>query len=305
MIHQIPISVADVDQLLAASLTHIEVWKSEDLGNSYLPLTKAAAEPPVLDSLPALTTFAVGGLSIVLDFSGSPVTFTFDPTFLRWTAQQVADRMNQVRPGCAVVVEQVVRVTGTGLGRGQYVKVVSAPPGVFVTGMLQRGADAFLPLVPGQVLYTYQDLGGGDATDRYRWRYSHLGLAPYTELGSYLKPQPAPRDSATVTTGYASFVGLDGSPARGRLIIVEDSPPKVGQVTIQAGPMVVEADETGFLQVRLLKGATIRVAIEGTSVARTIIVPQTATFDIMQALSEASDAFTPAATTPLLTRRSI
>ena len=86
MSHQIPISVADVDQLLVAGFTHIEIWKSEDFGNSYLPLAKTAAEPPVLDSLPALTTFAVGGRSLVLDFSGSPVTFTFDPTFLRWTA---------------------------------------------------------------------------------------------------------------------------------------------------------------------------------------------------------------------------
>jgi hypothetical protein len=305
MSHQIPISVADVDQLLVAGFTHIEIWKSEDFGNSYLPLTKAASEPPVLDSLPALTTFAIGGRSIVLDFSGTPVTFSFDPTFLRWTLQQTVDRMNQVRPGCAAAVGGAVRVTGTGLGRGQFVKVVSSPPGCFVDGTEQRGVDPFLPLVPGQVLYTYQDLGGGAATDRYRWRFSHNGVAPFSELGRYVVPQPPPHDASTVSTGYATFVNLDGSPARGRLIIVEDSPPKVGQVTIQSGPMVVEADETGFLQVRLLKGAKVRVAIEGTSIARSITVPQTATFDIMAAISDAPDAFSPATTTPLLTRRSI
>ena len=121
--------------------------------------------------------------------------------------------MNQVRPGCAAVGGQVVRVAGTGLGRGQYVKVVFSPLGFFVEGLERRGVDLFIPLVPGQVLYTYQDLGGGAVTDRYRWRYSHNGVAPFSELGRYVVPQTPPHDSSTVSTGYASFVGLDGSPS--------------------------------------------------------------------------------------------
>lgn len=302
---QITIPVASIAQLLASGFTHIELWKSEDLGNSYQPLTAAAAQPPVLISLPASTTYLVGGRSLVLDFSGVLVEFTFEPTFERWTPQQVADRMNQVRPGCASVVDSSVHVSGVLTGRGHFINVLTAPDTIFVVGQGARGVDVFVPLVADQVLYVYTDLGPSNLLDRYRWRFSANGEAPFSGMSVYQKPLPAAANSDNVSLGYAYFVGLDGAPVRGRIIIVEDSPPKVGQVTISSGPMIVEADESGFLQVRLLKGAVIKVAIEGTSVVRTFTVPDVSAFDIMAAVGAATDAFTPATTAPLLTRRSI
>lgn len=303
--NQIPISVADVTQALAAGFTHIEVWKSEDLGNSYQPLTAASSSYPILDGLPATTTYRVGGRTLLLDFSGTRVEFLFGSLFELWTPQQVADAMNNTRPGCAVVYSDYIRVLGTGVGRGQFVSVVSTPDGLFIPGKRVVGVDAFLPLVPGTVIYSYQDLAPATKNDRYRWRLSANGLAPFSEMASYVKAVPAPLDPATVTIGYARFVGIDGSPARGRLLIAEDGAAKPNSVMVSSGPLIIEADEAGFLQARLLKGAKLRIAIEGTSISRIITVPDVPSFDIMAALSDVPDGFTPATTTPLLTRRSI
>lgn len=306
MLTQVPITVADVAQLLAAGFTHIEIWKSEDLGNSYQPITKSVAGPPVLRSIPASNTYLMGGRSVVLDFSGTHVTFgPFPTTFLRWTAGQVVDFMNEVRVGCATVEGESVKVTGTGAGRGQYLLVLHAPEGFLTAGDEARGDDAFIPLVTDQPLYTYQDLGPSAALHRYRWRFSANGLAPYSELSGYQKAQAVPLDLALVSIGFARFVGLDGAPAKGRIIIVNDSPAKVGLLTISSDPLVLEADDVGFLQVRLLRGAQIKVAIEGTSIVRSLTVPDVASFDILTAVAAAPDAFTPATTAPLLTRRSI
>jgi hypothetical protein len=305
MINQIPISVANVNQLLGLGFNHIEVWKSEDDGNSYGLLMQSSAGPPVLESLLMFNTLKLTGAILVLDFSGVTVSFLFDAPFTNWTPQQAADRMNQVRPGCASAFGGTVYVTGTGSGRGQYVRVLSSPPAFFATGAEARGIDAYIPLVTDRVLYVYQDLAPGFLTDRYRWRYSAQGLAPFSDFSAYAKSLPPARDPSKVSLGYANFVDLSGAPTKGRLLIVEDSAPMPNQVTLFGGPRFVDADAQGFLQVRLLRGAKIRVAIEGTSIVRAITVPDAETFDIMAVVSEAPDAFTPATTEPLLTRRSI
>jgi hypothetical protein len=302
---RVPIAVANVDELLGAGFSHIEMWKSEDLGNSYQPLTAALASPPTLLSLEATTAYRLGGKSIVLDFSGTPVTFPFEQTLIWWSPSQVVAKMNQVRSACASVFGMAVSVVGEAAGRGQYIKVLSAPEEVFAAGAERRGVDAFVPLVSGQVLYTYLDLGLVRTLDRYRWRFSAAGLAPYTEMSGYQKPRPGPLDLTKVSVGFARFHSVDGSPARGRLIIVEDNPFPVSGAVVMTEPLIAEADAEGFLQVRLLKGSTIKVAIEGTSIVRSIIVPNVPSFDILTALGAVPDAYTPATTAPLLTRRSI
>jgi hypothetical protein len=102
-----------------------------------------------------------------------------------------------------------------------------------------------------------------------------------------------------------TFVGMDGDPVRGQVILSMQGSPIMGPSALSAPlSVVVEANADGFLQVPLLRGATLTVAIEGTSFVRTITVPSTPSFNLATALGAAADGFAVQTVPPLLSRRS-
>lgn len=112
---------------------------------------------------------------------------------------------------------------------------------------------------------------------------------------------------ASLTTATATFLGFDGEPRRPSLIFALEMPPTSlggGEYLLDETPLVVQANELGILSVELVRGAKVRVAIEGTTYSKVITVPDVETFDLLQVLGDSADAFTIQTLPPLVSRRS-
>lgn len=164
--------------------------------------------------------------------------------------------------------------------------------------------DTRIVLVDGATIYNYYDVAGTSAR-RYRWRFSANGAAPISSYSQHHNGKPMPVAGAQLSVATARFTTLDGRPARRKMIFAVESQTEVGDFSIGQDTLSVESDENGYLQIPLVQGAVVRVAIEGTSIVRTITVPSTPSFNVLQAVADAPDEFTVQTVPPLLTRRSI
>jgi hypothetical protein len=110
-----------------------------------------------------------------------------------------------------------------------------------------------------------------------------------------------------VAVGTAQFADFQGRPIQRTMVIVADLGPMAisGMGVGQPAPLVVSSDDNGYLQVELVQGMRVRVAIEGTAYVREITVPNTATFDLLSAMASAPDPFTIQVPPPFLIRRTV
>jgi hypothetical protein len=161
-----------------------------------------------------------------------------------------------------------------------------------------------LNLVEGTSLYNYYDTTGYK-TSRYKWRFSANGAAPFSTYSQNVDGRPLPIAGALLSLGMARFVGVDGRPLKKTIIVAHEGDQVVAGYTVDSDTMTFSSDENGVVQVPLIQGARIRVAVEGTRIVRIITVPATDSFDLMEALSDAPDMFTVQTVAPMLTRRNI
>lgn len=308
MVVQLSIPVSNNDSLIGLGYSRIEVWQSTDSGDTYQEITAATAMPAVAYSYVADTTFKMGGKFIKFLLDGATeYSVTFDPLLVDWTATQVASRINEVAPGRAVAtLSNGVTITSTTTGRSSSVELTYSDGTLFPVGTSVRGLDARLSLVPGTLVYTYFDVAG-PVGSRYEWRFSANGVNPVSEYSSYVLGSAPPLvSSGLLSVCSGTFVGLDGRPRKTKLVIaLDDNPTTSAGLTVVGGnPLVVESGADGFLQFTLIRGTTVRIAIEGTYYVRQITVPNAASFDLIAAMATAPDPFTVQASAPFLIRRS-
>lgn len=306
MLSQISIPVANVAQLIELGFTNIEIWKSEDLANTWAPLTGRASTSAVVLSSQAKTAWAIGGSFLRLSIDGDSKSVYFSDSVKYWTPQMVVGAVNAVVPNLASLDASAVRLTHEMTGRAHYIEIENSPPGVFEERFRAYGLDLDPELVPDQLLYSYVDLAGAVSSDFYRWRFSAAGLSPVSAFSNKVRATKVAMNPERVSIGYMSFVGMDGEPVRGQIIVSMSGQPIMGSI-VTSSPLsaVVEAGDDGFLQIPLLRGATLTIAIEGTSYVRTITVPSTPSFNLATTLGAATDGFTVQHVAPLLTRRSL
>lgn len=309
MLVQVTIPVANVSALITAGYTRIEVWQSKDEGNSYEEVTASSAQAAVLTSTPASTTFRMGGKLLKLKVNGgSEQSISFSTTLDYWTPAQVATRINEVVAGLATVVSGSVVLTSPTTGRTSSLEITynDAHDLGFVAGQKTFGKAARVTLVGGTLIYTFTD-PAGESDDRYKWRFSANGVNPISEFSERVFGSTPPIDPALVSIATATFLSLGGVPIKTSIIIATELAPTLisGYVVGVDQPLVVESDAQGFLQVPLMRGATIRVAIEGTTLIREITVPDVASFDLLTALAAAPDPYTVQTPLPFLIRRSV
>ncbi len=326
--NQLSIPVGNAAALVAAGYTTIEIWSSPRLPAPlyFQEVTGPVAAAAILQSATAETTFNMGGFSLEVSINGGPTqTINFGSSLTNWTATQVANQINSVVPGLASVdsTNSIVTLTSPTTGRASTLLIVSStsPNLGFSAGQSASGADARLPLVPTQVIYPYNDLGGMNR-DLYRWRFSANGVQPISDFTPWPPVEGLPPALATLNTtlAVAQFADLAGRPVRARVVIAYDNSPKqpvegpTGQSAQFPTPSVgnslvseiFDSDENGYLQIQLVQGIRIRVAIEGTAYVREIEVPEgEPTFDLLTAMSKAPDPFTVKTPLPYLIRQSI
>ena len=67
-------------------------------------------------------------------------------------------------------------------------------------------------------------------------------------------------------------------------------PLTVGDIGIVGREISVETDQVGYVEVMLVKGATVDVTISGTGIIRQIVVPD-ADFNVLSAIAAVDDNF--------------
>lgn len=310
MVVQISIPVSNVADLLAAGYTHIEVWQSTDGGNLYSEVTAPAETPATLQSAVASTTYRVGGRMLGFQLNGGPEALvTFNPLVDYWTPAQVASRINEVAVSAASVAPDFksLFVTSPTTGRASSVTItyndaheLGFSAGQSVVGLAQRFA-----LSPGTLIYTFTDVAGR-SEDRYKWRFSNPETGLKSEFSTRIFGNSPPVDPNLVSIATGHFLGLDGRPKKTTVLVGPTGVQNIGGfVSGIDGPLVVTTDNNGFLNVPLLRGAHVRVAIEGTSFIRELVVPDTASFDLLSAMEAAPDPFSIQSPPPFLIRRSL
>lgn len=309
MVVQFSILVSNNDDLMSAGYVRIEVWQSLDSGNSYQEITASAPEAAFVDSYQAQTTFRMGGrvLKFVVD-GGTEASITFSSLTDYWTPQQVVNRINEVVPGIASLNTNGVRLTSPTTGRASSVEITysDAEDLGFFPGV-SFGKDRRPPLFPETYVYKFIDVSG-TTTARYRWRFSADGSNPISPYSPYVTASAIPLvNTDKLAICSATFVGLDGQPVKTRLVVVSDQSPSSieGLFVTNTAPMVLESDSAGFLQFTLVRGATVKVAIEGTTFIREFTVPNEAVFDLLEVMTAAPDPFTVQTLPPFLVRRNI
>jgi len=292
----LPILVANVDTLLGAGHTDIEIHASTDEGNSYEEITASTATAAILTSDDASTTFQIAGYTLVLKVDGgTEESVVFSSTPPNWTPAQVRDEINAVVAGLAAVSGSAVVLTSGTTGRASSIEIVSGgTPLGWDAETLVYGKDARVTLVSATYSYTYQD-ASGSTEYRYKWRTSADGANP---ISSFSLPiygsEPPLIAGANLSVAQATFVDVQGKPIRTKIIVgVVNTPQSLsGYIVGIQTPLVFETDDSGFVQFTLVRGAKVRVAFEGTPFVKEITIPNAATFNLLTELGNAPDAFT-------------
>lgn len=310
MVVQISILVGNVVELLGLGYTHVEVHQSIDQGNSFQEVTGPAASAAILTATAPLTTYNMGGKLLKLKVNGgAEQSITFSSLLPQWTATQVMNRINEVIASLASVVSGTVRLTSPTTGRGSSIEITysDAADLGWAAGQVVYGLAARIPLIGGTLLYLFPDVAGRN-DDRYKWRFSAAGVNPISDFSAVVQGQTQPLISAgNLSVALAQFYRPDGRPQKTRVLIAVDSVPQNIAGTFVDGnqPITVDSDDLGFFQATLLRGAKVRVAVEGSAYVREFVVPNAASFQLLDVMASATDPFTVQTVPPLLIRRSL
>lgn len=308
LVGAINITVGDVGTLLNLGFTHIELWHSKDDGGTWAEITGAQYAAASVTSIPAATTFVIGGSTLRYKVNGgAEVAVEFSDVLLQWTPQQVVDRINQVTPGLASLSGLQVVLTSPTVGRQSSLQIVYSPSDLGFEAGTYYGVDPRLQLQDGVVSYTYFDVSN-NTDSRYKWRFSANGSQPVSVWSRWVYARETARDGLSLAIGKATFVSVDGRPTKTKILVAAMSTPAEVQsgVMIQMGKTEeFETDDSGYVEIPLIIGAKVRIAIERTGYVREFTVPNQTTFDLLKEMSDATDAFTVATVPPLLTRRSL
>jgi hypothetical protein len=305
---QISILAANVAQLLTTGYTRIEVWQSTDCGNTFQEITSGGAASASVSSLPALTTFLMGGSTLVVAVDGgAPQTIAFGSVLTYWTPAQVATCINNVVTGLASVVGTQVVLTSPTTGRTSQVQVVScSAPQLFSAPVNAYGTLSRPTLTTGVFSYIVVDVAG-DPSYRYKWRFSANGSSPISSYAPTVYGTNVSALNSSLSYYYGSLCDVSGQPLRSKIVVtVINLPQNIGGFLISGNcPLIFEPDEFGFVQMALVQGAIVKIAIDGTDFVRQVTVPSTATFDLLTIMNSAPDTYTVQTTPPLLERRSL
>lgn len=311
MVVQLTILVGNAADLVGLGYSRIEVWQSKDRGNTFQEITAPVVTAAKLDSAVAQNTFQMGGrlLKLVVD-GGTEVSIPFSDIIEQWTPLQVVNRINEVVPSLASVLGGTqVRLTSPSNNRSSSVLVTysDSPDLGWAADDVAYGLSARIVLSGGTLVYSFPDVAGRP-DDRYKWRFSANGSNPVSEFSAPVTGQVAPvLNNALLSVGTAQFYDAAGNPSKTDILVGVDSSPQAiaGGFVSKGSSMKVTSDDTGFLQVTLVRGLKVRVGIIGTSYIREFLVPNAPAFDLLAVMATAPDPYTVQTVPPQLVRRSI
>ena len=293
-----------VDRLsdVLAIFDRIEVWRSTSgTGGPYSEISDASG--PTAAEIDGTTAgpFTLNGLVLDVTVNGEskPVTFAgTDPLDLA----SVISQINAVVPGFASELPtdtDILRLTSASTGTGSSILVASNPAatalGLPTTQINGKGSR--VTLVGGTTDYQFLDLDGLDSYF-YQTRYSSTTSST---VSAFSDPRQGSADvvapGSELVRAELSLLNGVGKPVVGRCVrFILQVTQAVAATAYQAIPGVdanvfVVTTESGFASIDLLKGATYKMIIEGTSFIREFVVPDTGPFDVLALAGTAPDPF--------------
>jgi len=189
-----------------------------------------------------------------------------------------------------------LKITSAELGTDSVLEVMGGSGAVtlgLTVGQKSTGLDPHVSLLPAVENYTYDDQSGL-ATNYYRTRYKNSISGNVSSYSDWIQGSTgAAIDGTLLTVGTIKLADIDGTAIVGAKVTVVNvfSPLIAGGFFIAGRSKTMVTDGTGQAQTTLVKGAQIDVIVEGTSVIRRILVPDTSPFDLLDPLLQTDDPF--------------
>jgi hypothetical protein len=161
-------------------------------------------------------------------------------------------------------------------------------------GQKDNGEDEYIQLMPDVTNYEYQDRSGL-ISNYYRTRYLNVVSGEVSSWSDWIMGSTgaAVADNHLII-GKVKVADVDGTALVGmKVTAVNVFQPVMQDGYFMAGRCkTVTTDSAGQAQITLIKGATVDVILEGTSVIRRILVPSTGTeFDLLASSLQLDDPF--------------
>jgi hypothetical protein len=164
----------------------------------------------------------------------------------------------------------------------------------FTAGQNDSGEDEHIQLMRGVSTYSYEDRFGL-TTNYYRTRYINSLSGNFSEWSDWiLGISGSGVQPSNLILGTIKLAGVDGAAlVNAKITVVNVYNPVTQDGYFIAGrSKTVSTDGVGQAQVTLVRGSTIDVIVEGTTVIRRITVPSVGTsFDLLDPSLQTDDAF--------------
>uniref|UniRef100_A0A7C3SNE5 Uncharacterized protein n=1 Tax=Dictyoglomus turgidum TaxID=513050 RepID=A0A7C3SNE5_9BACT len=251
----------------------------------YFDLTSGSAGATLLSR--RKENFSLSGKEFKIVVNGISYSFTFGS---EQSASSVAGRINnEITTVIATAESGYVRITTKDTGLGTTLEIQESSEAGVVLGFYEGDWDVGemdkIALVSGQKLYSFTD-PNGDSTFYYKYRlynsttgiYSDFSI-PFTAMGY------GAIDPANIIFGYTKIIDSSGNPVANRAIKVDIK--EVGKVdsaifSRMTNPLWYYTDDAGEVNIPLIKGSQISIAIENTRLVREFTVPETGdSFDLL------------------------
>jgi hypothetical protein len=218
------------------------------------------------DPGPGVLTYAEAAAQIQTQSAGR---------LLAWVDEDAKLVIETVQPGTGAAL----RVVG-----GEAAPLLGLPTSE--PDSLAFGRDAHIALIKGKERYYFIDLRG-DSDYFYRTRFRNRLL---NTVSQFTQPsfaaQPLGVSQENLVCGRLELVGIDGRPLANVLVRVFNRfGPQTVEGKLLAGPSVDGiTTEYGTLELNLVRGAEVTVAIDGTNIVRDITVPTDASVGVFNLL---------------------
>lgn len=282
---------------VAASYTRLRVHRSTDGGQTYEPMTAAAAAPAFMEAGYVSSNYALEGRRLHVIVNG---TIEIDHVFVATDPVSLATAITEL----GGVTSDVVLSAGTGgaprlstdaTGTAASIAVQADDDALIYLGITDSGAvgkDADIPLTAA-VVYEIEDSNGGEAY-LYRTQFINHTTAAMSVLGGIIGPdlnQVVPY--ADTSVAYLRLTDISGRAIRGRKITLSSTgiPSQVSGVGIFRHIMEATTDATGLASIRVVRGALLELGIDGTTFVRRFTVPDEDAFNLLSSSLVSEDVF--------------
>lgn len=164
----------------------------------------------------------------------------------------------------------------------------------FTSGDKDNGEDQHVTLMAGVDSYEYDDQSG-EASYWYRTRYLNTTSGNVSSYSDWTQGSTGGVISAAdLIVGRIKLANVDGTALVGKKVTIVNvfNPLEADGYFLAGRSKQIETDGSGYAESTVIKGATLDVIIEGTSMIRRILVPDTGTeFNFLDPALQQDDPF--------------